>query len=277
MIIEYLSIIALRTGIAFFITLESFIRCSIIFLNMHFALAFAGLDPTGASGLIRDVKTMAKLNVYATGIATAVTMQGLTVGAGYSSIPPEEIRAEARFVADDFPVQYVKVGMVAIRKIAEEIISLAEDYNWKLIVDPVMKTSSGTPLVDGVETIIEIVKKAYVFTPNVSEAEILTGMKIKTREDMILAGRKLRDMYGCVILKGGHLSGEDFLFCEDETSASQSLIPRNVRGTGCAFSSALTAYLARGYGIVDAFKNAKLFVHKEIENSERVGEVYLIP
>ena len=144
-------------------------------------------------------------------------------------------------------------------------------------MDPVLRSSSGNPLVDFPESLEPILRMAEVITFNVPEAEILSGICIRNREDMIRAGKKLEDLYGCTVVKGGHLSGEDMLFCGEMHSVKMPKLPYEVRGTGCAFSSALASFLSRGYGICEAFVNACLFVQSKMENTPSFGNSRVMP
>ncbi len=241
------------------------------------AMAIAGHDPSGASGILRDIKTFEKLNVYGLGVITAVTVQNTQEVKRYQLIPDSLVAEQIDALIEDQPVKFVKVGMVGSGENARIIADKIREYGLKAIVDPVMSSSSGAKLIDSPESLEPLLKEAYIITPNVPEAEILSGREIKSREDIIRAGKILEDKYVCVIIKGGHLGGEDFLFCGDMHSAKQPLLPHDVRGTGCTYSSAITAFLTRGYGIREAFVNARLFVQKEIEKSIVVGEKHLLP
>ena len=245
--------------------------------NIPVVLSIAGYDPSGASGILRDIKTFEKLHVHAAGVVTAITVQNTREVRGYFTIPEENVAAQIDALMEDFPVKFAKVGMVGSGKNAKRIAEKIKECEMKAIIDPLIKSSSGAMLIDSSESLQPLLKVAYIITPNVPEAESLSGMEIKNREDITRAGRILEDKYGCVIIKGGHLSGEDFLFCEDMHSAKQPLLPYKVRGTGCAYSSAITAFLAKGYEIREAFANARLFIQKEIENSVVIGEKHLLP
>ncbi len=241
------------------------------------AMAIAGHDPSGASGILRDIRTFEKLNVYGLAVITAVTVQNVREVKRYHVLPESLVAEQIDALIEDQPVKFVKVGMVGSGENARIIAKKIREYGLKAIVDPVMKSSSGAPLIDSPESLEPLIKEAYLITPNVPEAEILSGEEIKSREDVMRVGRILEDKYGCVIIKGGHLSGEDFLFCGDMHSAKQPLLPYDVRGTGCTYSSAITAFLARGYGIREAFVNARLFIQKELEKAIKIGNGRIMP
>ncbi len=240
-------------------------------------LVIAGYDPSGASGVIRDVKTLGKLGVYGIATVTAITVQNVSEVQEVVPLSPGTVRKQIIALLEEFPVEYAKVGMLATGDVAREVAKIIEDRGIKAVVDPVLRSSSGYPLVDSPESIKPILRAAEVITPNVPEAEILSGIRIRNREDMIRAGKKLEDMYGCTVVKGGHLGGEDMLFCGEMHSVRLEKLPYEVRGTGCAFSSALAAFLSRGYGIREAFVNSRLFVQREMENSLPFGNSRVMP
>ncbi len=241
------------------------------------AMAIAGHDPSGASGILRDIKTFEKLNVYGFGVITAVTVQNTQEVKRYQVIPDSLVAEQIDALMENFHAKFVKVGMVGSGENTRIIADKIREYGLKAIVDPVMSSSSGAKLIDSPESLEPLLKKAYLITPNVPEAEILSGKEIKSRDDVMRVGRILEDKYRCVIIKGGHLSGEDFLFCGDMHSAKQPLLPYDVRGTGCTYSSAITAFLARGYKIREAFVNARLFIQKELEKAIKIGNGQVMP
>jgi len=241
------------------------------------AMSIAGHDPSGASGILRDIKTLSKLGVYGVGVITAITVQNIRDIRSYNVVSGAMVAEQIDALMTDFDIKYVKIGMVGNGENAKHISDKIKEYNLKAIFDPVLNASSGTAIVDSPQSLIPLLKESYIITPNIPEAEIFAGVKIENRSDVIRAGKYLEEKYGCTIIKGGHLSGEDLLFCEDMHSAKQPLLPYEVRGTGCAYSSAITAFLARGYGIREAFANARLYMQKEIERSVVFGAKHLLP
>ena len=242
-----------------------------------FALAIAGHDPSGASGILRDIKTFEKLGVYGLGVITAVTYQNITKIKDFRVLSREDVVEQLDAVMEEFPVKYAKVGMVGSGENANLIADKLKEYEIRAVVDPVIFSSSGKKLIDSPKSLGRLLKASYIITPNILEAEILAEMKINTREDVIKAGRILEKKYGCIIIKGGHLEGEDFLFSEEMHSVRRAKLGVDARGTGCSYSSALTAYLSRGYSLRDAFVNAKIFIQKEIENAIKMKAGNLLP
>jgi len=242
-----------------------------------FALAIAGHDPCGASGILRDIKTFEKLGVYGLGVVTAITEQSVGEVRGIFPLSPERVKGQIEALINDFPVRYAKVGMVATAENARAIAAKIDEHGIIAVVDPIIRSSSGKMLIDSPESLEILLRAAYVITPNIPEAEILAGMEIKDRRDVIKAGKILEDMYGCTIIKGGHLGGEDFLFCGEMHSTRMEKLPYDARGTGCSYSSALTSFLARGYGLRDAFVNARLFVQREMERAIPIASGRVLP
>ncbi len=240
-------------------------------------MGIAGNDPSGASGILRDIKTFAKLGVYGVGVITAITVQNTSEIRRYSVISGAMVAEQIDVLMADFDIKYVKIGMVGNGENAEVIAEKIKEYDLKAIFDPVLNASSGTALVDSPKSLEPLLKESYIITPNIPEAEVFAGVKIEDRRGIINAGKILEEKYGCTIIKGGHLSGEDFLFCGDMHSSKQPLLPYEVRGTGCAYSSAITAFLAREYGVPEAFVNARMFLQKEIEKSIKIGDGRVIP
>ncbi len=244
---------------------------------MHTVMVIAGYDPSSSAGVLRDIKTLQKLNVYGVGIITALTFQSPTGVHGLKILSPEDIQRQFEALIEELEIEYAKVGMVGSRENAALVAKLLEKYEIKAVVDPVLSSTSGAKLIDSPSSLIPLLRVAEVITPNVIEAEILSGTKIRTRNELVRAGKKLEDAYGCTIIKGGHLEGEDFLFCEDMHSVRLDKIGHDARGTGCAYSSALTAFLTRGYGLREAFVNARMFIQKEIENAVECSGKYVLP
>lgn len=245
------------------------------------ALTIAGSDSGGGAGVQADLKTFTALGVYGMSAITSVTVQNTLGVYGVVDIPPEAVYSQIRVVAEDIGVDACKTGMLSkeetIRQVARAIRELKIE---KLVIDPVMRAKSGDQLLEGTakdSLIKELFPLALVVTPNIPEAEELCGFQIKTLEDMERACRKIRS-YGpyAVIVKGGHLEGEESVDVLYDGSSIHHLRGRFVRtknthGTGCTFSSAITAYLAKGLGIKEAVEKAKEYVQGAIENSLPLG------
>ena len=230
-------------------------------------VTIAGSDSCGGAGIQADIKTMSALGCYAASVITAVTVQNTMGVSAVHAVPPEIVAGQIRAVMDDIRPQAVKVGMVndinTIKTIAD---TLAEYDIEHLVVDPVMVATSGARLMqdDAVGVFIrKLMPIATLLTPNVPEAEVLSGISINDKSSMDNAARIIQDK-GCqsLLIKGGHIEGRkiDRLYTsmgrEREYEAA-NVATRNTHGTGCTLSSAITSYLAMGYAIGEAIAAAK--------------------
>ena len=230
-------------------------------------VTIAGSDSCGGAGIQADIKTMSALGCYAASVITAVTVQNTMGVSAVHAVPPEIVAGQIRAVMDDIRPQAVKVGMVndinTIKTIAD---TLAEYDIEHLVVDPVMVATSGARLMqdDAVGVFTErLMPLATLLTPNVPEAEVLSGISINDKSSMDNAARIIQDN-GCqsLLIKGGHIEGRkiDRLYTsmgrEREYEAA-NVATRNTHGTGCTLSSAITSYLAMGYAIGEAIAAAK--------------------
>lgn len=230
-------------------------------------LTIAGSDSCGGAGIQADIKTMSALGCYAASVITAVTVQNTMGVSAVHAVPPEIVAGQIRAVMDDIRPQAVKVGMVndinTIKTIAD---TLAEYDIEHLVVDPVMVATSGARLMqdDAVEVFTQkLMPIATLLTPNVPEAEVLSGLTVNDKSSMDNAARIIQDK-GCqsLLIKGGHIEGRkiDRLYTamgrEREYEAA-NVATRNTHGTGCTLSSAITSYLAMGYAIGEAIAAAK--------------------
>lgn len=230
-------------------------------------VTIAGSDSCGGAGIQADIKTMSALGCYAASVITAVTVQNTMGVSVVHAVPPEIVAGQIRAVMDDIRPQAVKVGMVndinTIKTIAD---TLAEYDIEHLVVDPVMVATSGARLMqdDAVGVFTErLMPLATLLTPNVPEAEVLSGISINDKSSMDNAARIIQDK-GCqsLLIKGGHIEERkiDRLYTamgrEREYEAA-NVATRNTHGTGCTLSSAITSYLAMGYAIGEAIAAAK--------------------
>ncbi len=237
-------------------------------------LSVAGSDPSGGAGIQADLKTLAALGVYGMAAVTAVTVQN-TEGVKYvHALPPGVVGDQIDAVMEDIRPDVVKVGMV---NDAETLGALADAFGRHrpafLIVDPVMVSSSGCPLMQpGAEVLLKerLLPITHLLTPNLPEAERLTGLRITTPEEAERAARALRAMgVDAVLLKGGHARGEtkaDLLVGRDGARryAAPAVATRNSHGTGCTLASAIAAYVARGERLEDAVGLAKDYLTRAL-------------
>jgi hydroxymethylpyrimidine/phosphomethylpyrimidine kinase len=244
------------------------------------ALTIAGSDSGGGAGIQADLKTFSAFRVFGMSVITAVTAQNSLGVQGVESLPPAFVAQQLRSVLSDFGADAAKCGMLATAPIIEAVAAtLAEHPIEKLVVDPVMVAKSGDALLrpDAVRSLIErILPLALVVTPNLPEAEALAGIPVSDRKEMEEAARRIHALGPrYVLVKGGHLKGDavDLLWNGRELRAFTA--PRvdspNTHGTGCTFSAAIAAGLARGQAIPDAIREAKAYVTKAIAEGFQGG------
>jgi phosphomethylpyrimidine kinase len=245
------------------------------------ALTVAGSDSGGGAGIQADLKTFQELGVFGMTALTAVTAQNTLGVSGVWPLPPEAVVKQIEAVATDIGVDAAKTGMLfdsaIIEAVAEAVRRFAID---KLVVDPVMVARGGAPLLkeDAIETLRRrLLPHALLVTPNIPEAEVLTGMTIRTRADMEKAARAIVAMGAkAVVVKGGHSDGEtaDDLFYDRtrvEVLSAPRVATRNTHGTGCTFSAAVTAALAKGEDLLSAVRTGKAFITAAIREALDIG------
>jgi|SRR5579859_2049708 len=243
-------------------------------------LTISGFDPSCGAGTAADLKTFAAHGCYGVAAITSLTVQN-TMGVEHvHNTPSATLRAQLEALAKDSNIAAVKIGMLGNRGNAEVVAEFLDANKFAHVVhDPVMKSSSGAELLDagGVKYVAaEMLKRASVITPNVPEAETLTGITIKDVGDMEAAARKIVEMGArAVIVKGGHMGKPmDVLF--DGTQivmlAGERVNEEQLHGTGCTFASALAAHLAAGRTLLEAATLAKAYVTKAIEKAFPTGK-----
>ena len=244
------------------------------------ALTIAGSDSGGGAGIQADLKTFSAYRVFGLSVITAVTAQNSVGVQGVENLAPAFVARQLRSVLEDFGVDAAKCGMLSVAPIIEAVAGvLAEHPIDKLVVDPVMVAKSGDSLLqpDAVEALIRhILPLALVVTPNLPEAEVLSGITVANREEMEEAARRIGKLGARhVLVKGGHLKGDavDILWNGREVTAFQ--VPRvessNTHGTGCTFSAAIAAGLAKGRPLGEAVREAKAYVTKAIRDGFALG------
>ena len=236
---------------------------------MKTALTIAGSDSSGGAGIQADIKTMAANGVYAMSAITALTAQNTTGVSDIMEVTPKFLGEQIDSVFTDIRPDAVKIGMVASAQLISKIAEKLKEYDAKnVVVDPVMVATSGAKLIsdDAIETLkTELMPLADLLTPNIPEAEVLTGMKICTGEDMIEAARQIAQQYQCAVLcKGGHQLNDanDLLYFKDgyRWFEGKHIDNPNTHGTGCTLSSAIAANLAKGYDLPISVERAKDYI-----------------
>jgi hydroxymethylpyrimidine/phosphomethylpyrimidine kinase len=242
-------------------------------------LTVAGSDSSGGAGIQADLKTMLALGVHGMSVICAVTAQNSVGVQGWWELPPEAVRAQLSSVLSDIGVQAVKTGMLASAAIVRTVADVLSGVAAPLVVDPVAVSKHGDPLlapdaVDEVRT--RLLPLATVITPNLHEAELLTGVRVANEAGLRRAAEAVRELGPrWVLVKGGHLPGDpvDLLF-DGETEwrfASPRLSSLHTHGTGCTLASAIASFLALGEDVPDAVRKAKEFVGGAIQAGFPVG------
>ena len=236
---------------------------------MNTALTIAGSDSSGGAGIQADIKTMTANGVYAMSAITALTAQNTTGVTGIMEVSPEFLAKQLDCIFTDIYPDAVKTGMVSSGALIETIAAKLKEYNAKnLVIDPVMVATSGSKLIsdDAIGTLKkELLPLATVITPNIPETEVLSGMEVKTEEDMIRAAKAIYEEYGCAVLcKGGHQINDanDLLYDADgyQWFMGKRINNPNTHGTGCTLSSAIASNLAKGYDLRTSVLYAKNYI-----------------
>ena len=245
-------------------------------------LIIAGSDSSGGAGIQADIKTVTSLGSYALTAVTAVTVQNTKGVNSVISISPNEIKNQILYSAQDIKPNAIKIGMlhssVVVKKVLEALKKLKIK---KIVLDPVMVAKGGTKLID--EKAINFLKKNLIqkvslITPNIPEAEVLTGIKIKNKEDMIFAANKLIDLGAKnVLIKGGHLKTkkvEDIFLNKSDFKVFTSIRhkTKNTHGTGCTLSSAITTFFSCGKTLKKACELAIKYVNLAIITNPNYGK-----
>lgn len=251
------------------------------------ALTIAGSDSGGGAGIQADLKTFAALGVHGTSVLTCITAQNPVRVYGIEPCTPAMVRRQLEAVFDQLQPHAVKTGMLFSEPIIQAVADFFEVHKRiPLVVDPVMISTSGAKLLepDAIETLTRrLLPLATLVTPNLHEAEILTGRKIQSAHDMRNTARVICERFGCAALvKGGHLpdSKEAVDYFHDgrwEMALGVTYVHDvNTHGTGCTLSAAIAAYLAQGHSVRSAVKDAKVYITNAIMNSTRARRHFVL-
>jgi len=245
------------------------------------ALTIAGSDSSGGAGIQADLKTFAAFDVFGMSAVTAITAQNSMGVSGVYPLEADAVTAQIEAIAGDYPLKATKIGMLANAAIAEAVGAAIESLNLPFVViDPVLLSTSGDRLLDddGIDVLCrELLPRALVITPNIVEAEFLSGRKITSIEQARAAAVEIHDHTGAaVVVKGGHGDGDDIidvLFDGEQFSeyTSVRIHTPHTHGTGCTFASAIAASLARGQSLADAVAAAQSYVAGAIAHAFPIG------
>jgi hydroxymethylpyrimidine/phosphomethylpyrimidine kinase len=243
------------------------------------ALTIAGSDPSGGAGIQADLKTFHQFGVYGEAVITLLTVQNSQRVDRVECVSPELVIAQIRAVVEDIPPQAAKLGALGTAEIVLAIAAEALEFTFPLVIDPVMISKHGAALIDeDARNAIrdKLIPRAFLLTPNLHEAEALTGLQVSSLAEMRVAAARLHDMGAtAVLVKGGHLQGSpiDLLLADDSMREipGERVDTRHTHGTGCTYSAAITAELAKGTGIVEAVDRAKAFISRAILTNPGLG------
>ena len=245
------------------------------------ALTIAGSDSGGGAGIQADLKTFQALGCYGMSVITSITAQNTLGVTGIHDVPPKIVQQQLEAVLSDLGCDAAKTGMLSNPVIVHVVAEVLDQYPIdKLVIDPVMISKSGHTLLQpsarGV-LIKLLFPKAYLLTPNVPEAEVLTGMSIRNEDDLQRAGEAILALGPRhVLMKGGHLDSEDatdWLYAGGawQRFSSPRIDTRHTHGTGCTFAAAITAGLAGGLALDEAVDRAKRYLHAAITHAPGLG------
>ena len=246
-------------------------------------LSIAGSDSSGGAGIQADLKTFSALGVYGATAITAITAQNTQCVHSQLAIDPQMVYDQIVAVIDDLHPSYIKIGMLSNCDIVRVVAKTLSRYSIPVILDPVIVSSTGHRLlsIEAQEIIkSQLLPLSMLVTPNIPEIEALANHSVDTYEHKVEASKILFDFGAkAILLKGGHEEGgtkSDILFTNSKSGiestifTSESITTRNTHGTGCTLSSAITAFMARGYDIVEAISEAKSFITKAIRHGADV-------
>ncbi|MBI4907984.1 MAG: bifunctional hydroxymethylpyrimidine kinase/phosphomethylpyrimidine kinase [Acidobacteria bacterium] len=244
------------------------------------ALTIAGSDPSGGAGIQADLKTFHQFGVYGEAVITLLTVQNTQRVDAVECLTPELIVRQIEAVIPDIPPLACKTGALGNASIIEALSKVAGSFSFPLVIDPVMISKHGTPLMaeESRRVLAEkLIPCAWLLTPNLHEAEALTGLSVAGLEGMRAAAVRLRQMGARnVLVKGGHLAGDavDLLLTEHgewHTYRGQRHDTPHTHGTGCTYSAAITACVAKGMELADAVRVSKRFISEAIRTNPGLG------
>ena len=243
------------------------------------ALSIAGSDASGGAGIQADLKTFHQFGVYGTSAITLITVQNTTGVERVQCLAPDLVAQQILAVSGDIPPRAAKTGALGNREIVETIADLAADFAFPLVVDPVVVSKNGAVLLtpDALDAFkLKLLPRAFLITPNLDEAGLLTGVDVGDTNAMRTAAKVLASMGPeAVLVKGGHLRGDatDILLYRDEwfEFSAPRIQTRHTHGTGCTYAAAITALLACDNDLVTAMRKAKAFISEAICTAPGLG------
>ncbi|MDQ0299973.1 hydroxymethylpyrimidine/phosphomethylpyrimidine kinase [Salibacterium salarium] len=244
-------------------------------------LSIAGTDPTGGAGIHADLKTFQESKAYGMAVVTSVVAQNTEGVRDVWHLPIEALEEQIRAVLEDIRPHVIKTGMIATPDMINKTADLLEEENIPLVIDPVMVATSGDSLMEDESTSLmkeRLFPLAKVVTPNIDEAKLLTGLDIQSQEEAKQAAEQIVEEMGAAaaVVKGGHFTGEatDILYYngEFEFLTAERTDTKHTHGTGCTFSAAIAARLARGMTVNEAVSESKTFISAAIKETLGIGK-----
>jgi len=243
------------------------------------ALTIAGSDPSGGAGLQADLKTFHQFGVYGEAVVTLITVQNTLRVSRVECLPADLVVEQIRAVLEDVRPQAAKTGALGNRAIVEAVAEAAAEFDFPLVVDPVLISKHGAPLLaeDARAALIErLIPRAALLTPNLHEAAALAGFPVRDPDQMRRAAEAIAKLGArAVLVKGGHLEtgATDVLLADGRfyEFPAPRIATRHTHGTGCTYSAAIAACLARGLGLPDAVRTAKAFITEAIRTNPGLG------
>ena len=247
---------------------------------MNTVLTIAGTDPTGGAGVQADLKTFMAHNVYGMSIITALVAQNTLGVKDIMNVTPDFLEEQFDCVFNDIFPDALKIGMVSETELIHTIVKKLKQYHARhIVVDPVMVSTSGSRLIEdsALDALkYELIPLSEIITPNIPEAEVLIGKRIKSKEDMIRAAQDIRQWYqGDILIKGGHFEdrADDLLYHNNEKIwlECEHIDNPNTHGTGCTLSSAIASHLASGYDMITSVRKAKDYISGALKANLDLG------
>jgi len=239
-------------------------------------LIIAGFDPSAGAGLLMDIKVFSVIGIYASAVSTAIVIENADTVKDIIDIKASVVKEQLKIILESGSngISGVKIGMLYSTGTAKVIREIIEQYGLRnIVLDPILSSSGGKPLLkhNALDYIRTLFPLCTIITPNINEASVITGVKIKNKDDMILSARYFIDRgVQAVVIKGGHFIRKGLDLYMDKRRyvfLEGKIIHKDVHGTGCIMSTAITSFLIKGYGSLDAVKFAKKFTEEAMKKS----------
>ncbi len=245
------------------------------------ALTIAGIDPSGGAGISADLKTFSAIGIHGCSVVTAITVQSTMGIEDVKPVEPELVRRQIKAVLEDVKIKAIKIGVIYTPENAKVIQEELDGQGIPIVLDPILISTTGQKLIKDVaiRTMIdELLPISTIITPNIHEAEVLSGIKIRTIDDAKRAAKRIHDLgTKAVLIKGGHLKSDqctDILYYKEDYYylKMERIKSDEIHGTGCSLSAAIAGFIVLDFSIIDAVRRAKEFVYYGIINALDVGK-----